>query len=199
MSKDAIRTAAALAIMLAATAGAMASDAAFEGRLAQGRRQALATMGVKAEPKAASWSWGGTPRPGPESSWDAIYEHGLWPDFPKIQIRSTFYPVISLCVDGDNIRPHDPRGTECVRWEGRGGRDGDMQCVETRPTYVSTPVVYQQQVCVRWRNQGDDQVCEASETRTYRHPTSWMVDVLQRDAQNDRTLFSKRFDMPACR
>lgn len=181
----------ALAAGLALLSPVQAESGATEQAFARELNSAKSKF-IKLAEGASSINWKGRSALNENSSWDEILLLGN-PKVPKIQIRSTFYPVTSLCVDGANIRPNNPWHGECVRWERRGD---DEQCVETKPIFHTTPIQYQYELCVRSRNGGDgDVVCEESVTRTALHALSYNIFV-RGDAPRS---FYKRFDVPVCK
>lgn len=130
---------------------------------------------------------------GPNSSWDEIYQAGLWPNFPKVVFGSTFVPVSNVCVDGDNLRGGN--WDECVRWESRGD---SYECAEYRTIELVTPRTYTKRICA----ETDVERCGNPDAKyveySASYPLSYEVEVQERSPELERTLFTKHFEIPAC-
>ena len=132
------------------------------------------------------------------SSWEQIMNAGgVLADFQKIQILNTFFPVISLCVDGDNLRSIH-KSERCVAWESRGD---SYECSKSVEEFFSTPRAHSREVCVEYKA-GESSECARYETYTYVHPVSYDVPVYSvqgsGEGETRSFLFNKRLDLAAC-
>ncbi len=135
----------------------------------------------------------------PESSWEEINKW-LLPEFPQISFGSWLISVENLCVDGTNLRPRKPTVQECVEW----GRRGDgWECVRTTPKYLSTPIEYERDECVRWGGRsGDNWGCLEYARRRGKHALSYQIPVKpgppHTGDREPRVLFTKGYDIANC-
>jgi len=191
----------ALLVTLTAVCGSFArseesGDAKFFGALKSARLESAAAVVVGQRGLASAYA-----KVGPDSSWGEI-EEAYRPLFPMISFGSTFMSLNGVCVDGDNLRTRTPV-KECVKSVSMGRRG--QVCVETVEKFLYTPIVYQDQECIRrdhYSRSGG--ACRGYRTVTYRHDLSPMIGVGRRQLQHRGqspfdTVFSKRYDVPVCR
>jgi len=89
----------------------------------------------------ASVGWGVTEK----SSWARIVmEPGIFPLFPQVLIHSTYVPVTSVCVNGDQFFS---KVEDCVAW--KWGSE-EFICAETKLQTLSVPILSAIRVCVEF-------------------------------------------------
>lgn len=151
---------------------------------------------------ASGVSWRPKPPVSQESSWSEI-KKALRPEFPQIGFGKTFFSVDALCVDGDKIRPQQPWGTECVEWR-QGSHKEEQVCSRTEQVYYSKPLAYTHRVCQQWGGHPENPVCVAWKDVTGQYATSYAIPVRRSTGREDgyewnEVLFTKRYDVPACK
>lgn len=192
------------AVAAAVTAGGASAapnaEAAFANGLSEVRQSVAKSAGAYSHVRAGEGGSALLFRSVDEnSSWEDIKQAHLV-EFPQIGFGSWLLAVDGLCVEGADLRPVKQNFQECVDWARRG--DG-YECVASRPVVLSTPIHYEREECVRWGGRsGDNWGCLEYARQRGSHKLSFDVAVKSWPPSGDReprTLFTKRFDIPACR
>lgn len=175
------------------------SDRQFQSQVGEAGRAIAGGEG------ASGVSWlNVAPKPTQDSSWEEIERSRLVPDYPKVSFGTLVYGTVfmsvdGLCVDGGTLRSKGPV-EQCV--ELRSGHDRS-DCAKSVSAVVSRPVRYKKEECVKRARSSHEDVCLKTEVVDAVVPTSFDVDV--RDywgggkKGDARVLFTKRYDIPACR
>lgn len=120
--------------------------------------------------------------------WDVIKKE-FWiyePYFSMIQIHGTFMTVDGLCVEEDYIRPFNPWRKVCTK------ADIKNHCLEWEYKYHSTPIVYEERICIKkiGARCTKHEFVEKERALTYKIPV--------KKTGRPETLFEKPFTIKEC-
>lgn len=145
---------------------------------------------------------------------------------------SWFNPMTELCVNGKTIQTITPK-SYCVAWKStEDGKTkifnrqsdaeaygGSVSCAEkTVPAIVSSPIVYQDEVCATWQatnkdgdvktfssviaaknfSKNDSALCVAEKVVTKTMPTSYKAEFYRNSVDSDNYLGSHTYSIRSC-
>jgi len=133
-------------------------------------------------------------------TWDQIRsDTKLLASFPQINFGPLLVSADELCVDGANLRPHNPYRDICVGMTA----EENSTCKGYKRIYLETPIRHTENQCVAWEYLGDAAYCTQYTSTEKDRPLSYLVDVydfasIGSDGGNGQPLFSKSLTIPSC-
>jgi hypothetical protein len=134
-------------------------------------------------------------------SWDKIKKtDGVIIRYTSIQVQGVFITVDKFCVNGDVIVA-DSNYKACVEWSDVIG-ENDATCLRYEEVLMEKPIVYTENTCTEWTNNGDDVVCTKYEMLEKRLPITSQAEVYFNKGIGENPeihLFNKAYTIPACK
>lgn len=137
----------------------------------------------------------------PNMTWDEIHQDtNLHAAFPFIGFKYVSVSVDAVCVDGNNLRPFNPKHERCVAWDNNAE---NPSCIGTEVVTLSTPIRYVATECAEWGGNAESPSCVRYVSVEKVHPLTYNVEVFDAhvfsgESGSLRLLFTKKYNIPAC-
>lgn len=134
-------------------------------------------------------------------TWDEIRrDSDLHAAFPFVGFKYVSVSVDAVCVDGDNLRPFNPKHERCVAWD---NHPENPACIATEVVTLSTPIRYTATECAEWDSNSENPSCVRYVSFEKVRPLNYNVEIFDAKSFSGeggglRLLFTKNYSIPAC-